>query len=127
MSSESTTRGDRSDAIKEGLEDCSDLLFQFRQRKSTLPKLYGARGGAVTALIYGPDHMRRIAKAGWKGDARENRMEKHRRSLAKARAVLKETREAQKKYGKDWIIGRFREKLHATGDPRSALRNLTGV
>jgi hypothetical protein len=127
MPSESTIRSERSDAIKKGFEDCSDLLSQFRQRNSLLPKLYGAKGGSVTALIYGPDHMSRIAKEGWKGDARENRLEKHRRSLARARAVLKQNREAQKLYGKDWIIGLFRERLHTTGDPKRALRNLTAV
>jgi hypothetical protein len=125
MLSESTIQSDQSDAIKQDSENCSDLLAEYRQRRSLLPKLYGAKGGVVTALIYGPDHMSQIAKEGWKGEAREQRLEKHRRSLARARAVLKETRAAQKRYGKDWIIGRFREKLHATGDPKQALRNLT--
>jgi hypothetical protein len=127
MPSESTIRDEQSDAIKERFEDQSDLLSQFRQRKSLLPKLYGAKGGMVTALIYGSDHMSRIAKAGWRGDARENRLEKHRRSLARARAVLKKNREAQKRYGKEWMISLFRERLHATGDPKRALRNLNVV
>jgi hypothetical protein len=113
-----------SEAIKTLSGDREDLLSEYRRWGDLLPKFYGAKGGFITWMVHGPEHMSRIATNGWTGDARKKRLHKHQRSIAKARAVLKEIRESKKRFGAEWVIGRFRENLHKSGDPKAALRKI---
>ena len=86
----------------------------------------GAKGGVFCFLIHGHEHYTRMARESWNLAPRalEVRRQKHRASMAKARAVLAAQRAAQRKHGREWVLGRFRDNLHASGDPKAALRKV---
>jgi len=113
-----------SDAEKTVPGSGSEIALVLESRSNILRQLFGSKGGSVTSLIYRPEHFSQIAKKGWTGAARKQRLAKHRISIAKARAALAEIRAAKKKYGSEWVIGRFREALRKTGDPKAALRKI---
>jgi hypothetical protein len=116
-----------TEPINTGILDTSALLAEDAELQGRiLRKLYGQRGGSITAILYGSEFFRQISKNGWEGEFRKKRLSKHQRSIVKARAVLKEIRAAKKRYGNDWIMRRFREKLQATGDAKSALHKILG-
>ena len=118
----------RKAVITEPPETRFQTVEEFVSRPGALSNIHqrlgGLRGSFVTSVLYGPENMRRISLLGWSGDSREKRLAKHRRSIVKARAVLKEIRVAKKKHGNNWQYEQFRERILASPDPKAALRKI---
>ena len=113
-----------SEAPKSGIETCEELVSRAGALSNIYQRIGGIRGSFITGILYGPDHIRKISLLGWSGTSRKKRLAKHRASIAKARAVLKEIREARKQYGANWQLELFRQRILRSEDPKAALRKI---